>query len=178
MRWALLPAAVVLLATASRAESVAADANGSEDVGTHAEDEHGMLDNIFDEVDEIAAHHMWGPMSLAAEHLWTFERWLSSLHGDPDAEDNPVYRAKYETFIAKAKERHAESMKRHSFWELIKTVAGTSVGFCIMMALLVCCLGMACLGVNELIKHKAKRYIQEEGHSPFRRGAKRTVKVD
>ena len=39
--------------------------------------------------------------------------------------------------------------------------------------------GVVLLGVKELIKHKAKRYITEDDvHSPFRRGAKRVVKVD
>lgn len=66
-----------------------------------------------------------------------------------------------------------------SLWELLKTVAGTVVGFWIMMLLLVCFAGVVLLGVKELIKHKAKRYITEDDvHSPFRRGAKRVVKVD
>ena len=51
MRSALLPAAVLLLATASRAESAPADANGSEDAGVQAGEEHSMMDSVWDGID-------------------------------------------------------------------------------------------------------------------------------
>lgn len=139
---------------------------------------------IDDDDDDHFLHEMMFGEAGKPSHQFSISDYIQYIRSEIEdaaaAENDPKVQREFAVWHRKKQMRHDERMKKHSFTELFKTFARSSIGFPLL------CIGVlgqcvACyFCASWSVQHKAKRYYNDGGEkvAGFKRGAVRSAKVD